>query len=216
MDTISDVRGGVKLTTKSDKLKATAGGLRLGKNSIALTYSLTVWAAKSLAKTVYATQAVAGQITKEQYERAVDNLEDSVPDSLLGLLLMPSETYRSLRKIKRLASGIKQQFSDLRALLQSANSQDVSLLDLYKTVSGLRDSLSDFVELSTEIESLLNEFGYDVNLDVYEKVIDELNKSLQSMESIGVEQIKDANSDGSGFSGLKKSLEPAYKPLIHG
>lgn len=221
VNSLSEVRKGASLTPQSSlsNLKVAGKSLGFAVSAIEMTYWATVKGAKLLARGVYAGQELSGQISSDQYENAVDNLEDSVPDSMWALLMMPSETYQSFIKIKRLSKDILEDFSTLSNLKKSLQKGDASMLDVVKTVSNLKDSLEDFVELCREVQELLEDLGFEVELKPLEKAINKFSYPLKSMKGLINEdkpEAKKGNNDTSdgGWSSLKKSVEPGYKPIL--
>lgn len=215
---LSDAKKGASGITRKG-VASTGGGFGFAFAAIDLTYWASVLGAKTLARGVYATQELWGSISPEQYENAVENLDDSVPDSLIGFLLSPSKTYQSITKIKRLGKDVIDGFSGLANLKKSLQNGDVSMLDVFKTVSNLKDSIKDLLELCKEVQELLDDWGFKFDLAPVEQAIKKFSAPLRSMKEVinadpDMAKEEEKEQPAGGGEALLKSLEPGYKPLL--
>lgn len=224
-DAISDAKKGSSLTPGMgvkvlwQNSMPTLGSLAFAYKAIDTTYRVSVSGAKLLGRGVYAAQEFSGQISVEKYETLVDEMDDNVPDSLLGLLLSPIELFRDLRRIKRLSIDIFDHFKALKNIKKSLQNGNISILDVFKTVSDLKDLLTELVDLCKTVQKVVDELGFEFDLEPVEKAIKKFGYPLRSMKDVigdGVPKAKSRESDGpqGGLEGLHKSLEPGYKPLL--
>lgn len=206
---------GVKVLWKN--AMPSLGSLMFAYKAIDATYRVSVSGAKLLGRGVYAAQEFSGQISAEKYEKLVNDMDDNVPDTLLGLLLSPIEIFRDLRRIKRLSIDIFDHFKALANLKKSLQNGDVSMLDAFKTVSDLQDFLTELVELCQAVQEVVDDLGFEFDLEPAETAIKKFGAPFKSMKEVmggGKAKEEEDDAPAGGPEALRKSLEPGYKPLL--
>ena len=226
INSISDIRKGSVLSPGDNyrsigkrTLKAFGKGIGFSLKAIDLTYWASVKGAKLVARGIWATQELTGHMTEEQYENSVNNMNDNVPESLIGLALLPTETFQNLSKIMRLGGDILEEFTALKVLKRSLQNGDASMSDVVSTITDLKAYLKNFLELCQQVEEAIGDLGFDVDLKPIEKAINKFSYPLRRMKDLlgdDKPKPKSGNDDApvGGMPALKKSLEPGYKPLL--